>query len=42
MKVGVHMLECDGDNLTMAPNAFAFTGPTRINASMPARHLNLD
>ena len=36
------MLECDGDNLTMAPNAFAFTGPTRINASMPARHLNLD
>ena len=42
MKVGVQMLECDGDNLTMAPNAFAFTGPTRINASMPAGHLNLD
>ena len=42
MNVGVQMLECDGDNLTMAPNAFAFTGPTRINASMPARHLNLD
>ena len=42
MKVGVQMLEGDGDNLTMAPNPFASTGPTRINASMPTRHLNLD
>ena len=42
MKVGVQMLEGDGDNLTMAPNPFASIGSTRINASMPARRLNLD
>ena len=39
MKVGVQMLKGDGDNLTMPPNPFA---PTRINASMLARCLNLD
>jgi serine/threonine protein kinase len=38
MKVMVQMLEGEGDNLTMPPNPFASTGPTRI--SMPARHLN--
>ena len=35
MKVVVQMLEGEGDNLTMPPNPFASTGPTRI--SMPAR-----
>jgi serine/threonine protein kinase len=38
MKVVVQMLEGEGDNLTMPPNPFASTGPTRI--SMPARRLN--
>ena len=42
MKVGVQMLEGEGDNLKMPPNPFASTYPTRINASMPTRHLNLD
>ena len=40
MKVVVQMLEGEGDKLTMPPNPFASTGPTRINVSMPARHLN--
>ena len=42
MKVVVQMLEGDGDNLTMPPNPFASTSHTRINASTPARRLNLD
>ena len=42
MKVVVQMLEREGDNLTMPPNPFASTSPTRINASTLARHLNLD
>ena len=42
MKVGVQMLEGDGDNLTMPPNPFTSTSTTRINASTLARHLNLD
>nr|XP_023916389.1 rust resistance kinase Lr10-like [Quercus suber] len=40
MKVVVQMLEGEGDKLTMPPNPFASTGPTRINVSMPARRLN--
>ncbi|KAK7848854.1 putative ring-h2 finger protein atl21a [Quercus suber] len=39
MKVVVQMLEGEGDKLTMPPNPFASTGPTRINVSMPARRL---
>ncbi|KAK7809479.1 hypothetical protein CFP56_004091 [Quercus suber] len=35
MKVVVQMLEREGDKLTMPPNSFATTSPTRINASMP-------
>ena len=42
MKVGVQMLEGEGDNLKMPPNRFASTDPTKINASMPTRRLNLD
>ena len=43
MKVAVQMLEGAGNNLKMPPNPFASTSPTiRINASMPARRLNLD
>ena len=42
MKVRVQMLEGDGDNFKMPRNPFASTDPTRINASMPARCLNLD
>ncbi|KAM3682001.1 hypothetical protein ACJW31_12G039500 [Castanea mollissima] len=40
MKVVVQMLEGEGDKLTMPPNPFASTNPTRTNVSMPARHLN--
>ncbi|XP_030935778.1 rust resistance kinase Lr10-like [Quercus lobata] len=40
MKVVVQMLEGEGDKLTMPPNPFASTNPTRINVSMPASHLN--
>jgi len=40
MKVVVQMLEGEGDKLTMPPNPFASTNPTRINVSMPARRLN--
>ncbi|KAF3947901.1 hypothetical protein ACB098_12G039500 [Castanea mollissima] len=40
MKVVVQMLEGEGDKLAMPPNPFASTNPTRINVSMPARHLN--
>ncbi|KAL4594960.1 hypothetical protein ACB092_12G056700 [Castanea dentata] len=40
MKVVVQMLEGEGDKLTMPPNPFASTGPTRINVSMHARRLN--
>ncbi|KAK7847853.1 rust resistance kinase lr10 [Quercus suber] len=42
MKVVIQMLEREGDNLTMPPNPFSSTSPTRINASTLARHLNLD
>ena len=42
MKVGVQMLEGDGDNLTMPPNPFTSTSTTRINASTPTRPLDLD
>ncbi|KAK7836697.1 hypothetical protein CFP56_022198 [Quercus suber] len=42
MKVGVQMLEGDGDNFKMPPNPFTSTDLTRINASMLARRLNLD
>ncbi|KAK9994764.1 hypothetical protein SO802_024467 [Lithocarpus litseifolius] len=40
MKLVVQMLEGEGDKLIMPPNPFASTNPTRINVSMPARHLN--
>ncbi|KAL4594841.1 hypothetical protein ACB092_12G048200, partial [Castanea dentata] len=40
MKVVVQMLEGEGDKLTMPPNPFASTSPTKINISMPARRLN--
>ncbi|KAK7809477.1 hypothetical protein CFP56_004096 [Quercus suber] len=40
MEVVVQMLEGEGDKLTMPPNPFASTNPTRINVSMPARHLH--
>ncbi|KAK7848907.1 rust resistance kinase lr10 [Quercus suber] len=40
MKVVVQMLEGGGDKLTMPPNPFASTGPTKINVNMPARRLN--
>ena len=40
MKVVVQMLEGEGDKLTMPPNPFASTSPTRVNVSMPARRLN--
>ena len=40
MKVVVQMLKGERDKLTMPPNPFASTGPTRINLSMPTRHLN--
>ncbi|KAK7827245.1 hypothetical protein CFP56_031293 [Quercus suber] len=40
MKVVVQMLEGEGDKLTMPPNPFVSTNPTRINVSMPTRRLN--
>lgn len=40
MKVEVQMLEGE-ENLNMPPNPFASTGSTRINATAPARNLNL-
>ncbi|KAB2614549.1 hypothetical protein D8674_042255 [Pyrus ussuriensis x Pyrus communis] len=40
MKEVVQMLE-GGENLTMPPNPFASTGPTRTNATTPARNLNI-
>ena len=40
MKVVVQMLEGEGDKLSVPPNPFASTGPTRINVSMLARRLN--
>ena len=40
MKAMVQMLEGEGDKLTMPPNPFASTNPTRINVSMHIRHLN--
>ena len=40
MKVVVQMLEGEGDKLTMPPNPFASTNPTRINVRMPIRRLN--
>ncbi|KAK7827213.1 putative ring-h2 finger protein atl21a [Quercus suber] len=40
MKVVVPMLEGEGDKLTMPPNPFASTSPTRINVSMLSRRLN--
>ncbi|KAF3965143.1 hypothetical protein CMV_010648 [Castanea mollissima] len=40
MKIVVQMLEGEGDKLTMCPNPFASTAPTRTNASMPIRRLN--
>ncbi|PRQ56242.1 putative glycerophosphodiester phosphodiesterase [Rosa chinensis] len=40
MKGVVHMLEGE-ENITMAPNPFASTGPTGTSASMPARNRNL-
>ncbi|KAK7846625.1 rust resistance kinase lr10 [Quercus suber] len=42
MEVVVQMLEREGDNLTMPPNPFASTSPTRINANTVATRLNLD
>ncbi|XP_061995942.1 rust resistance kinase Lr10-like, partial [Rosa rugosa] len=42
MKVVVHMLE-GRENLSMPPNPFGSTGPTRTNAILPAlRRLNLE
>ena len=40
MKIVVQMLEGEGDKLTLCPNPFASTAPTRTNASMPIRRLN--
>ena len=40
MKSVVQMLEGKGDKLTMPPNPFASTSSTRVNGSMPTRHLN--
>ena len=40
MKVVVQMLEGEGNKLTMPPNPFASTSPTKINVSMPTRRLN--
>ena len=40
MKVVVQMLEGEGDKLTLPPNPFASTGSTRVNVSIPTRHLN--
>ncbi|KAK7827240.1 putative ring-h2 finger protein atl21a [Quercus suber] len=40
MKVVVQMLEGEGDKLTMPPNPFSSTNPTRINVSMHTRCLN--
>ncbi|XP_030925383.1 rust resistance kinase Lr10-like [Quercus lobata] len=40
MKIVVPMLEGEGDKLTMCPNPFASTAPTRTYASMPIRCLN--
>ena len=34
------MLEGEGDKLTMPPNPFVITGPTKVNVSMLARRLN--
>ena len=34
------MLDGEGDKLTMPPNPFATTGPTKVNVSMLARRLN--
>jgi len=40
MKDVVQMLEGEDDKLTMPHNPFASTGPVKINANIPTKHLH--
>jgi hypothetical protein len=40
MQVVVHMLEGDGEKLSMPPNPFASADPAIMNVSLIGRHLH--